>query len=71
MNLAPQDPVPPEVIGLLLKSDNPLLHQIFSSKETKSQASKELGKVTVVSKFKVGAETCSVDGKGLFYAVPL
>lgn len=69
MNLVSQDPVPPEVIGLLLKSDNPLLRQIFSSKETKNQASKELSKVTVVSKFKVGAKTCFVDGKGLFYAV--
>lgn len=49
-----QDPVPPEVIGLLLTSDNPLLHQIFSGQDPKNQTTKELGKVTVVSKFKVG-----------------
>lgn len=53
-----QDPVPPEVLSLLLRSDNPLLQQIFSDKDTKNQASKELSKVTVVSKFKVGAITC-------------
>lgn len=64
MNLVSQDPVPPEVISLLLKSDNPLLHQIFSSKETKNQTTKELSKVTVVSKFKVGTKTCSVKWEG-------
>lgn len=58
LHLALQDPVPPEVISLLLKSDNPLLHQIFSDKDTENQTSKELSKVTVVSKFKVEATTC-------------
>lgn len=57
-DLALQDPVPPEVISLFLKSDNPLLRQIFSDKNAKNQASKELSKVTVVSKFKVGATIC-------------
>lgn len=55
IHLVSQDPVPPEVISLLLRSDNPLLQQIFSDKDTKNQAGKELSKVTVVSKFKVGA----------------
>lgn len=50
-----QDPVPPELIGLLLKSGVPLLHHIFSGKDPKDQTTKELSKVTVVSKFKVGA----------------
>lgn len=58
VHLVLQDPVPPEVIILLLKSDNPLLHQIFSDKDTKNQPTKELSRVTVVSKFKVGAMTC-------------
>lgn len=58
VHLVLQDPVPPEVISLLLKSANPLLHQIFSDKDTKNQTTKELSKVTVVSKFKVGAMTC-------------
>lgn len=60
MNFMLQDPVPPEVISLLLKSDNPLLHQIFSDKDEKNQTTKELSKVTVVSKFKVGAMTCFI-----------
>lgn len=61
MHLVWQDPVPPEVISLLRKSDNPLLHQIFSEKDTKNQSTKELSKVTVVSKFKVGAMTCGAN----------
>lgn len=60
-HLVLQDPVPPEVTGLLLKSDNPLLHQLFYDKDTKNQTGKELSKVTVVSKFKVGAVTCCAD----------
>lgn len=60
MHLVLQDPVPLEVISLLLKSDNPLLHQIFSD-NTKNQPTKELSKVTVVSKFKVGAMTFSAN----------
>lgn len=50
-----QDPVPPELISLLLKSDLPLLRHIFSGRDPKDQSTKELSKVTVVSKFKVGA----------------
>lgn len=50
-----QDPVPPELLSLLLKSDVPLLHHIFSGKDPKDQTTRELSKVTVVSKFKVGA----------------
>uniref|UniRef100_H3CT18 Myosin XIX n=1 Tax=Tetraodon nigroviridis TaxID=99883 RepID=H3CT18_TETNG len=52
-----KDPVPPEVISLFLKSDNPLLRQIFSDKDAKNQTSKELSKVTVVSKFKNSLES--------------
>ncbi|XP_029304565.1 unconventional myosin-XIX isoform X2 [Cottoperca gobio] len=52
-----KDPVPPEVVNLLQKSDNSLLHQIFSDKETESQTSKGLSKVTVVSKFKNSLES--------------
>lgn len=51
-----QDPVPPELSSLLQKSDNPLLHQIFTDKETENPTTKGLSKVTVVSKFKVGAK---------------
>lgn len=50
-----QDPVPPELISLLQKSDNPLLHQIFTDKETENPTTRGLSKVTVVSKFKVRA----------------
>lgn len=48
-----QDPVPPELIGLLQKADNPLLQQIFADKESDNSPTKGLSKVTVVSKFKV------------------
>lgn len=50
-----QDPVAPELIDLLQSSDNPLLHQIFPVKEPENPNNKGLSKVTVVSKFKVGA----------------
>lgn len=50
-----QDPVPPELIGLLQNSDNALLHQIFTDKETENPTTRGLSKVTVVSKFKVRA----------------
>lgn len=50
-----QDPVPPELIDLLQSSDNPLLHQMFSVKEPENTNNKGLSRVTVVSKFKVGA----------------
>ncbi|XP_051256359.1 unconventional myosin-XIX [Dicentrarchus labrax] len=52
-----KDPVPPELISLLQKSDNPLLHQIFTDKETENPTNKGLSKVTVVSKFKNSLES--------------
>ncbi|XP_060912196.1 unconventional myosin-XIX [Labrus mixtus] len=52
-----KDPVPAELIELLQKSEDPLLHQIFSDKETESPNSKGLSKVTVVSKFKNSLES--------------
>ncbi|XP_020505634.2 unconventional myosin-XIX [Labrus bergylta] len=52
-----KDPVPAELIKLLQKSEDPLLHQIFSDKETESPNSKGLSKVTVVSKFKNSLES--------------
>ncbi|XP_005800878.1 unconventional myosin-XIX isoform X2 [Xiphophorus maculatus] len=51
-----KDPVPPELIGLLEKSDNLLLHEIFSDKETEIPQSKGLSRVTVISKFKNSLE---------------
>ncbi|XP_043997316.1 unconventional myosin-XIX isoform X1 [Gambusia affinis] len=51
-----KDPVPPELIGLLQKSDNLLLREIFSDKETEIPHSKGLGRVTVISKFKNSLE---------------
>ncbi|XP_037543368.1 unconventional myosin-XIX [Nematolebias whitei] len=52
-----KDPVPPELINLLQSSDNPLLHQIFSVKESENPNNKGLSKVTVVSKFKDSLES--------------
>lgn len=52
-----KDPVPPELISLLQKSDNPLLCQIFTDKETENPVTKGLSKVTVVSKFKNSLES--------------
>ncbi|XP_071386013.1 unconventional myosin-XIX [Centroberyx affinis] len=52
-----KDPVPPELIDLLQKSDDPLLHQIFADKETENPTSRGLSKVTVVSKFKNSLES--------------
>ncbi|XP_042286341.1 unconventional myosin-XIX [Thunnus maccoyii] len=52
-----KDPVPPELINLLQKAENPLLQQIFADKETESPSSKGLSKVTVVSKFKNSLES--------------
>ncbi|KAM4545775.1 unconventional myosin-XIX [Odontesthes bonariensis] len=52
-----KDPVPPELISLLQKSDNPLLHQIFTDLETENPTTKALSKVTVVSKFKNSLES--------------
>uniref|UniRef100_A0A671YHB8 Myosin XIX n=1 Tax=Sparus aurata TaxID=8175 RepID=A0A671YHB8_SPAAU len=52
-----KDPVPPELINLLQKSDNPLLHQIFTDKEADNTTCKGLSKVTVVSKFKNSLES--------------
>ncbi|KAG8008254.1 Unconventional myosin-XIX [Nibea albiflora] len=52
-----KDPVPPELISLLQKSDNLLLHQMFTDKEDENLSTKELSKVTVVSKFKNSLES--------------
>ncbi|XP_030602773.1 unconventional myosin-XIX [Archocentrus centrarchus] len=52
-----KDPVPPELISLLQKSDNQLLHQIFSDNETENQTRKGPSKATVVSKFKNSLES--------------
>ncbi|XP_049896083.1 unconventional myosin-XIX [Epinephelus moara] len=52
-----KDPVPPELIDLLQKSDDPLLQQIFTDKETENPTNKGLSKVTVVSKFKNSLES--------------
>ncbi|XP_054481344.1 unconventional myosin-XIX [Anoplopoma fimbria] len=52
-----KDPVPPELTSLLQKSDNPLVHQIFTDKETENPTTKGLSKVTVVSKFKNSLES--------------
>ncbi|XP_068187306.1 unconventional myosin-XIX [Antennarius striatus] len=52
-----KDPVPPELIDLLQKSDNLLLEQIFADIEEDNPASKGLSKVTVVSKFKNSLES--------------
>lgn len=51
-----RDPVPPELIGLLQKSNNLLLLEIFSDKETEIPNNRGLSKVTVVSKFKNSLE---------------
>lgn len=51
-----KDPVPPELISMLQKSNNSLLHNIFAEVEDCSQTSKGLSKVTVVSKFKKSLE---------------
>ncbi|KAM9385436.1 unconventional myosin-XIX [Pholidichthys leucotaenia] len=52
-----KDPVPLELISLLQKSDNALLHQIFTDKETERMTTKGPSKVTVVSKFKNSLES--------------
>uniref|UniRef100_A0A4W6EQZ8 Myosin XIX n=1 Tax=Lates calcarifer TaxID=8187 RepID=A0A4W6EQZ8_LATCA len=52
-----KDPVPPELISLLQKSENALLHQIFTDREAENMTSKGLSKVTVVSKFKNSLES--------------
>ncbi|KAK2879774.1 unconventional myosin-XIX [Channa argus] len=52
-----KDPVPPELINLLQKSDNLLLHQLFADKEAENPTTKGLNKVTVVSKFKNSLES--------------
>ncbi|XP_047463198.1 unconventional myosin-XIX [Mugil cephalus] len=51
-----KDPVPPELIGLLEKSDNHLLHHIFTDKEAENTTTRGLSRVTVVSKFKNSLE---------------
>nr|XP_019941478.1 PREDICTED: unconventional myosin-XIX [Paralichthys olivaceus] len=52
-----KDPVPPELIGLLQKSGNSLLHLMFTDNETENLTTKGLSKVTVVSKFKNSLES--------------
>ncbi|XP_061596098.1 unconventional myosin-XIX [Cololabis saira] len=52
-----KDPVPPELVRLLQNSDNLLLCQIFTDKDTENLPSKGLSKVTVVSKFKNSLES--------------
>ncbi|XP_069003028.1 unconventional myosin-XIX [Embiotoca jacksoni] len=52
-----KDPVPAELVSLLQKSENPLLHQIFIDRETESLTTKGLSRVTVVSKFKNSLES--------------
>lgn len=52
-----KDPVPPELINMLQKSNNGLLHHIFAEIEDGKQTSKGLSKVTVVSKFKNSLES--------------
>nr|XP_057942907.1 unconventional myosin-XIX isoform X2 [Doryrhamphus excisus] len=52
-----KDPVAPEIIGILQRSDNPLLRRIFAAKEAETSQSKGLSKVTVVSKFKNSLES--------------
>ncbi|KAM6906949.1 unconventional myosin-XIX [Xenentodon cancila] len=52
-----KDPVPPELVSLLQRSENPLLCHIFTDKETENSTNKGLSKVTVVSKFKNSLES--------------
>uniref|UniRef100_A0A8C6SAM5 Myosin XIX n=1 Tax=Neogobius melanostomus TaxID=47308 RepID=A0A8C6SAM5_9GOBI len=52
-----KDPVPPELINMLQKSNNGLLHQVFAAPEEGNQTTKGPSKVTVVSKFKNSLES--------------
>ncbi|XP_024117452.1 unconventional myosin-XIX [Oryzias melastigma] len=52
-----KDPVPAELMGLLQKSDNPLVCQIFAGMESENSTTRGLTKVTVVSKFKNSLES--------------
>ncbi|XP_054610283.1 unconventional myosin-XIX isoform X2 [Dunckerocampus dactyliophorus] len=52
-----KDPVAPEIISILQRSDNPFLQHIFAEEETENSPSKGLSKVTVVSKFKNSLES--------------
>ncbi|XP_033833761.1 unconventional myosin-XIX isoform X1 [Periophthalmus magnuspinnatus] len=52
-----KDPVPPELIDILQKSNSSLLHYIFAEVEDEQQTTKGLNKVTVVSKFKNSLES--------------
>uniref|UniRef100_A0A4W5N7P5 Myosin XIX n=1 Tax=Hucho hucho TaxID=62062 RepID=A0A4W5N7P5_9TELE len=53
-----KDPVPPELIHLLKKSENPLLHQLFADRDPVGQGTRGLRQVvTVVSKFKNSLES--------------
>ncbi|XP_008330610.1 unconventional myosin-XIX isoform X1 [Cynoglossus semilaevis] len=51
-----KDPVPPELISLLQKSENVLLREIFINRDTDRLIAKDLNKITVVSKFKNSLE---------------
>lgn len=52
-----KDPVPSELISLLEKSENLLLHEIFADKQAENPTNRGLSKVTVVSKFKNSLES--------------
>ncbi|KAJ7997386.1 hypothetical protein DPEC_G00228450 [Dallia pectoralis] len=52
-----KDPVPPELISLVQKSQNPQLHQMFADRQAEDQGTRGLRQVvTVVSKFKNSLE---------------
>ncbi|XP_052412991.1 unconventional myosin-XIX isoform X1 [Carassius gibelio] len=53
-----KDPVPPEIISLLQKSQDSLLHSLFAEDDRESEGSRKHSKVvTVVSKFKNSLES--------------
>uniref|UniRef100_A0A6Q2ZD15 Myosin motor domain-containing protein n=1 Tax=Esox lucius TaxID=8010 RepID=A0A6Q2ZD15_ESOLU len=53
-----KDPVPPELIHLVQKSQNPLLHQLFADRQAEDQGARGLRQVvTVVSRFKNSLES--------------
>ncbi|KAK3508827.1 hypothetical protein QTP70_009605 [Hemibagrus guttatus] len=47
-----KDPVPPELLSLLQKSEDPLLHSLFADSDTEGNSRGHSKVVTVVSKFK-------------------
>lgn len=53
-----KDPVPPELLSLLQKSEDPLLQSLFAASDTEESSSRPHSKgVTVVSKFKNSLES--------------